>query len=173
MKKIISLILSTITLLSLTACGSHIEDEMDIKPEEINIEIDSEIENPLGDSSYKAQKQPIVKIEELPIEVKILEPDSIGTTYMEATYKNGSNYTIKGLSIAVLLKDKNEKTYLSIYKSVTPGEISSKFETFAPESGKSEDYEFLAYEITVEKDENTVVHIIYDVNTREYNWFYN
>lgn len=163
MKKIISLILFSIILLGLTACGPNKKNEVEVKHEEVKNETETKAD--------KSSEQPIVKVEELPLEVKILQPDSIGTKYMEATYKNLSSYTIKGLSITVLLKDTNEKTYLSIYDSVLPGEVSQKFETFAPASGKSEDYEFLVYEITVEKDEYTTVHIIYDVKTQEYNWF--
>lgn len=165
MKKFICLLLTAIILFCLSACGLNKKDENEIEviPEEIS-EVPEKKPN-------KISKEPIVKIEELPLEVKILEPDSIGTRYMEASYKNQSEYTIKGLSITVLLKDKNEKTYLAVYDSVLPGETSAKFETFAPETGKSEDYEFLTYEITVEKDEYTTIHIIYDVKTQEYNWF--
>ena len=163
MKKIISLILFSIVLLGLTACVSNKKNEIEIKQEEVRNETETKVD--------KASNQPIVKVEELPLEVKILQSDSIGTKYMEATYKNASQYTINGLSIAVLLKDTNEKTYLSIYDSVLPGEVSPTFGTLAPASGKSEDYEFLVYEVTVKKDEYTTVHIIYDVKAQEYNWF--
>lgn len=165
MKKIISLLLTAIILLNLSACSSNKKNKNETET------VPEEVKEVTENKPDKSSKDPIVKIEELPLEVKILEPDSIGTRYMEATYKNDSKYPIKGLSITVLLNDKNEKTYLAVYDSVLPGETSPKFETFAPETGKSEDYEFLTYEITVAKDEYNTVHIIYDVKTQEYNWF--
>lgn len=168
MKKVIRLLLSLIILLGLSACGFIKDDNREVKPQEI---IHEEVKNETISGENRTVKHPLVKIEELPIQVQILDPDSIGTRYLEAVYKNDSKYIIKGLSITVLLKDKNERTYLAIYDNVLPGDTSPKFETFAPESGKLEDCEFLIYEITVEKSEGNMVHIKYDVNGNEYNWF--
>ena len=50
-----------------------------------------------------------VTVEELPYTITILEPDSIGNRYMEATYTNNSKYPITGMSLTVLLKDKTRK----------------------------------------------------------------
>jgi len=69
------------------------------------------------------------------------------------------------------LKDKNEKTYLSTYDTVLPGETSPKFVTFAPDTGKKEDMEYLMYEIIVAKEDGTTVHLTYDVKTEKYTWF--
>lgn len=169
MRKLVSVFICGLILLTLGACGSDKEEQIKYNEIKYNIEEDKNAAENINNK--KNNKKSIVTIEELPIEIKILEPDSIGTRYMEAAYKNNSEYTIKGLSITVLLKDKNEKTYLSNYGNVLAGETSLKFETFAPESGRAEDYEFLVYEITVMKDENTNIHITYNVKTQEYNWF--
>lgn len=114
---------------------------------------------------------PLVIVEELPLEITILKPDSIGTRYMEATYKNNSNYAIKGFSATVLLKDKNEKTYLSNYDTILPGETSAIFDTFAPDTGFMTDIEILEYDITVVKEDGTKIYITYDAKLKIYNWY--
>ncbi len=52
-----------------------------------------------------------------------------------------------------------------------PGETSPKFVTFAPDTGKKEDMEYLMYEIIVAKEDGTTVHLTYDVKTEKYTWF--
>lgn len=39
----------------------------------------------------------------------------------------------------ILLKDKNEKTYLSNYDTVLPGETSPNFKCFGPDTGNIDD----------------------------------
>ena len=58
------------------------------------------------------QQYPIT-IEQLPIDITIENPDSIGNVYMDATYKNNSQKNVVGFTATVLLKDTNETTYLS------------------------------------------------------------
>lgn len=168
MRKVISLLLSIFIIFSLSACSFNKARNEEVIPKEI-LYREGENENINRENIYS--KQPLVRVEELPIEIEILAPDSIGIRYLEAVYKNDSQYTIKGLSITVLLKDKNEKTYLAIYEEVLPGTVSPMFETFAPESGKLEDCEFMVYEITVAKEDGNIIHIIYDIDKQEYNWF--
>lgn len=180
MKKLIILFVCGIILVSLVGCNSN---ENETRDENNNAAVESKAEedktedkineetNIADKNSETIKNNPIVTIEELPVQVTILEPNSIGTRYMEATYTNNSKYTIQGLNITILLKDKNEKTYLSTYDTVLPGETSPKFETFAPETGKVQDYEYLVYEITVAKEDGTIVHLSYDVKTDKYTWF--
>ncbi len=113
-------------------------------------------------------KSPLVKINELPIKIDILNPDSIGTRFMKATYTNNSNYTIKGFNVTVLLKDSNEKTYLSTYDTVLKGETSPIFSTFAPASGDLDDMEILKYDMTIIKEDGTKVYLQYDVKLDSY-----
>ena len=98
----------------------------------------------------------------------MLEPDSLGTRYMEATFTNNSNYIVTGYSLTVLLKDENEKTYLSVYDTVKPGETSPKFESFAPESGEEDDMEVLEYELTIQGEDGTEYFVNYDVKLDKY-----
>ncbi|MEG0773444.1 hypothetical protein [Clostridium sp.] len=117
-------------------------------------------------------ENPMIKINQVPIQINILKPDSIGTRYMEATYTNNSGYTIQGMNITVLLKDSNEKTYFSTYDTVLKGGISTKFETFAPNSGSMNDLEILKYDIVAIKEDGTKVYIEYDVKLGVYKELY-
>lgn len=76
-------------------------------------------------------------VNDIAFSFNFLPPDSIGTYYIEATYKNNSSFTIKSVNLQFLDKDINDKYYLSSYDVVKPGEISPKFETFAPKSGEA------------------------------------
>lgn len=180
MKKLISLFIGAIILVSLAGCSSKKYETSD-KDNRLAIENEAGSDNTADKKNEGSniedkkpgtvEAKPIVTIEELPVKITILEPDSIGTRYMEATYTNNSKYTIQGINITILLKDKNEKTYLSTYNIVQPGETSPKFETFAPETGNVEDYEYLVYDISVAKEDGEVVHLTYDVQTDKYTWF--
>jgi len=111
-----------------------------------------------------------IKVEEVPYEITILEPNSIGTRYMQATYTNNSKYPITSISFTILLKDKNEKTYLSNYDTVLPGESSPIFETFAPPSGKYEDIEILKIEIRALGENGKTMAIDYDAKLKKYDY---
>ncbi len=124
-------------------------------------------ENQDTKNEKNAKNRPLVTIEEIPYEITMLEPDSIGTRYMEATYTNNSEYPITGINFTVLLKDKNETTYLTNHDTVLPGETSPKFDSFAPDSGKHEDIEILNVEIQAEKDDETI-WIEYDAKLKKY-----
>ena len=161
MKKLLMAIIAGTLLLSLVGCGG-------------NKTVDNNSENNVNaqvEEKNEEKEQPPVTIEEVPMNLTILEPDSIGNRYMEATFTNNSKYAIKGFNVTVLLKDKNEKTYLSNYDTVMPGETSAKFETFAPETGNTEDIEYLQYDITVIDENGQEIYLTYDVKLKMYEWF--
>lgn len=176
MKKLIILFLTGILTLVLVGCsfgsigkafkGSLNEDNEEARKNNENEKVQED-----GAKLTSIKDKPILTIEDLPVEVTILKPDSIGTRYMEATYKNNSDYIIKGFNITILLEDSSEKTYLATYDEVLPGDTSCKFETLAPKSGNPEDYQCLTYEITAVKENGDVIHITYDVDNNEYTWF--
>ncbi len=116
----------------------------------------------------KVKEQPLVTIEELPLDITILEPDSIGQRYVAGTLTNNSQYTMEGFSATVLLKDKNKNSYLCNYDTVMPGETSPILKDFAPETGNKDDMEYLNYSIGVVKDDGTKVYIEYDVKLKTY-----
>ena len=115
-----------------------------------------------------ANQQYPITIEQLPIEITIKNPDSIGNVYMDATYKNNSQKNIIGFSATVLLKDTNEKTYLSNYDTVLPGEKSPNFSTFGPKTLNKDDIQFLEYEIIIANADGSETYISYDCKLKTY-----
>jgi len=113
------------------------------------------------------QQYPIT-IEQLPIDITIENPDSIGNVYMDATYKNNSQKNVVGFTATVLLKDTNETTYLSNYDTVLPGETSPNFYTFGPKTLNKDDIQFLEYEIIIANADGSETYIIYDCKLKTY-----
>ena len=111
-----------------------------------------------------------IKVEDISYDIKILEPNIIGTRYMEATYTNNSKYPITSVSMTVLLKDKNEKTYLTNHDTVLPGETSPIFDTFAPPSGRYEDIEILEIAIRAVGENGKTMVIEYDTKLKKYDY---
>ena len=62
-------------------------------------------------------------MEDFDLDIKVLPADSIGTVYMEVTYTNNNDETLTGYKVIIKLPNV-EKTYLSCYDTVLPGEIS-------------------------------------------------
>lgn len=121
----------------------------------------------INDPSTKSE---VITVEKVPYEIKVLEPNSIGTVYMEATYKNNTNYPLTGFSMTVLLKDQNKKTYLSNHDTVMPGETSPIFNTFGPSTMNMEDIEILKIEIRAETPEGKTLSIDYDTKLKKYEY---
>ncbi len=113
-------------------------------------------------------KDPLIKVEELPYEITILEKTSADYRYMEATFTNNSDYVVTEYSLIILLKDENDKTYLTSYDTVLPGEVSPKFDSFGPKSGKKEDIEVLTYDLTIQDENGIEYYIYYDVKLDKY-----
>ena len=111
-----------------------------------------------------------IKVEDISYDIKILEPNIIGTRYMEATYTNNSKYPITSVRMTVLLKDKNEKTYLTNHDTVLPGETSPIFDTFAPPSGRYEDIEILEIAIRAVGENGKTMVIEYDTKLKKYDY---
>lgn len=158
-------------LLCLTIIGCNtatIEEPMSVNSE---IENNKEDANLDGVTVEKAEDIVPINPDDIPVTISILEPNSIGTIYMEATYTNNSEYPITGYSLTVLLKDKNEKTYLSTHDTVMPGETSPKFDSFGPATGKDEDYEILTLDLTARTEEGNKLYIEYDFKLGEATWW--
>ena len=170
MKKLLMAIITGTLLLSLVACGEDKKVD-DNSQNNVNAQVEEKKDEKEEKEQKEQKEQPPVTIEELPMNVTMLEPDSIGNRYMEATFTNNSKYAIKGFNVTVLLKDKNEKTYLTKYDTIMPGETSPKFETFAPATGNSEDMEYLSYDIIVVDENGEEIYLTYDAKLKTYKWF--
>lgn len=164
-KRLKTLLLTGVVLLTATGlmgCGGKTESGQN------NTKAEQSKESP---KEEKKEDVTPVTIEQIPYDIKILEPDSTGTRYMETAYTNKSKITIKGVNITVLLKDSNEKVYLSNYDTVLPGETSPIFNAFAPKSGDQKDMEILKIEITTVNDDGSNTHIEYDAKLKTYELF--
>lgn len=117
------------------------------------------------------EKTPPILIEDLGLDISIRKPDSIGTVYMDAVLTNNSDKPIKQCNITVLLKDKNEKSYLTFTDTIMPKEKSSKTDTFGPNTQKKEDIEILKYDITIAGDGGNDIYLEYDPKLKQYEWF--
>ena len=73
--------------------------------------------------SGNKENETAVKLEDFDLDIKVLPSDSIGTVYMEVTYTNNNDETLTGYKVTIKLPNV-EKTYLSCYDTVLPGEIS-------------------------------------------------
>lgn len=131
-----------------------------------------------GKNEGQKQESEENKADELPIhpddvkaDIKILDPDSIGSVYLEATFTNNTEYPIVGYNATVLNKDTNEKSYLSTYDTVMPGEKSPTFEAFGPKTQKEEDYEILKLEIVAKLDNGNELHVDYDFKLETAEWY--
>ena len=113
-----------------------------------------------------------IYLDDLPIILSMREPDSTGTVYIDATYNNKSEYPITAYSLTILLKDKNEKTYLSSYDTVLPGETSPKFDSFGPKTRDINDIEKLELSITARTENNKKLYIDYDFKLGIAEWLY-
>ena len=72
------------------------------------------------------------------------------------------------MTLTILLKDKNEKAYLSCYDTVLTGETSSKFDSFGPQSQSYNDIEYLECRITMLDENNEKFFITYDYKLNSY-----
>lgn len=154
------------TMAFMVACSSG---EMDITTNETGNVAKNEEEQ--IEELEEAEEEIPIHPDEIVPEITILEPDSIGTVYMEATYTNNSAYPITAYDMTILLKDTNEKTYLSNYDTVMPGETSPKFDCFGPETLDANDYEILTLEVTARTEGGEDLYIEYDFKLGEATWW--
>ena len=132
---------------------------------------ETEGDNPGKKEDSNQQDEIPMLFDEIAPTIKILEPNSIGTVYMEATYINNSKYPITGYSAKILLKDKNETVYLSTHDTVMPGETSPNFDCFGPDTQSESDYEILTLEVTARKEDGNNLYIDYDLKLKEASWW--
>lgn len=111
-----------------------------------------------------------ITVDQVPYNINILKPNSIGTVWMEATYKNNTNYPVTNFSMKVLLKDTNTTRYLSNYDTVMPGETSPIFDTIGPSTQKLQDVEILTIDMRVELPNNKYLRIDYDAKLKRYEY---
>ena len=83
-----------------------------------------------SDTKEVSSKELDVKVEDLPYKIIEQEPDSVGSVYGIATFKNNSKYPIKYFELSGVIPSTNETSYFINSDTVMPGENSSNFESF-------------------------------------------
>jgi len=108
--------------------------------------------------------------DEIPWDIVVRQPDSIGNVYMDATFTNSTDYPITRYHMKVHLKDKNDTTYLTSHNTVMPGETSPIFDSFGPDTMNEEDYEVLTLEVSALMDNGDELDIEYDFKLGQAYW---
>ncbi|MBM7836348.1 hypothetical protein [Clostridium sardiniense] len=157
-KKIGAIIVSILAVFIVAGCSNQSST-----PSKENVEINN------SETKEEAKTPPIL-IDDINLDISIKKPNSIGTVYMDAVLTNNTDKPIKFCNITVLLKDKNEKTYLTFTDTIMQKEKSGKTESFAPKTGKKEDIEILKYEFTIRGDDGEDIYLEYDTKLKEYSW---
>lgn len=163
-KKILTILIISLFAITSIGCGASKPaintGNKDNKQEDIKKE----------ETKKDEKKEPPLKIEQLPINIKMREPDSIGNIYMDATYTNNTDKNIVGYSVTILLKDSNTTTYLSTHNTVLPGETSPKFNSSGPKTKSLDDIQILKYEITIANEGGSKTTLEYDNKLKQYKW---
>lgn len=165
MKKVFILLIFGILLIS--GCSEETSKEEGVETSDNNVNVESEENDPEPEPEEEVPIHP----DEIKADITIREPDSIGTVYMDATYTNNTEYPIVAYQLNVLLKDKNEKVNLVNFDTVMPGETSTKFDSFGPETQDPNDYELLGLEVTARTEDNKDLYIEYDFKLEEAEWW--
>lgn len=168
MKRRLFLLMLIMTMVLVGCSSGKIEEGPETVADELAHEEAEEAEEVAAEDS--GDELPIYP-DEILMDIIILEPNSIGTVYMEATYTNNSKYPITSYTAKVLLKDTNDTTYLSSFDTVMPGETSPKFETFGPDSQDPNDVEVLTLEAIARTEEGNNLYIDYDFKLGEATWW--
>lgn len=163
MKKILVLLLSAILLITIVGCGG---ESNEAKETEIGMETKQEEVEQVDETKEEGP----ITIEQVPYQIEILEPNSIGTVYMNATYTNNTEYPITSIEMKVLRKDENETGYLTNHDTVMPGESSPVFDAFGPSTTREEDYEILTITIRAETEEGNTLVTEYDTKLDKYKY---
>ena len=83
-----------------------------------------------SDTKEISSKDLDVKVEDLPYKIVEQKPDSAGSVYGIATFKNNSKYPIKYFEMSGVIPSTNETSFFANTDTVMPGETSSNFESF-------------------------------------------
>ena len=161
-KSLVSLLVG-ISIVGLVGCSQEVKKgfEDGIKQaQEEQIEVDNSIKE------YGIDNEPRVMPDQLPYNLVLEEPDSIGNVYGDMTFVNNSNYPITSFEVTVLDNTTNEKHYYSCYETVLPGETSPIFDTFA-----SNDMTTLTIEYSIyDKETMLTCYYEYDLRLETLSW---
>lgn len=157
------LIVSMISVGLLAGCGNSSTNQNSSN----NNQKQSEQQTEQQEQENTIKETPKVTIKDIQlVDFKVRKPDSIGNIYMETKFKNNSNQIIKGIEYTYEVN--GEKTYLSTYDTLRPGDTSTLEECFGPKSGKKDDAKLLKAEFTVVNKDGSNTYIEYDAKLGTY-----
>jgi len=173
MKRLLTLALVVVLSFNLAACSKPSNTTTGKNPNWSNSDSSKTSSGSSGNSSGGSTARPDqdptdVRVEDLEISWEIQVPDGSRHTYAVFTFKNNSPYPIVRLSIKALLTDTNETAYYTTHYTVLPGETSTIFDSFGPESGNPEDLQFLSVEYNVYVGDGKVIEYDYDYKLDNY-----
>lgn len=160
--KIIALGCALTLSLGLIGCGNTATNES--SEENVSVSKDE------SKGKKEEKNEAPINIDDIKLDIKVREPDSIGKVYVEATLTNNSKLPIKYCQVTILNKDVNEKSYLTFTDTIMPGETSAKTDTFGPSTGNIDDVEILKYQMTLVGEDGEDIFLEYDTKLKQYEW---
>ena len=154
-----TLLVIGVSMLALAGCGADNEAVKNVEPKQNVSVVEETTDN---------KNNPEVTIDQLPYEMEILPPDSIGEIYGKMTFTNNSKYPVKYFEVSINMLDKNEKSYFISPDTVMPGETSPNFEAFS--SADSVNNELLTITYTYVDDNDQEVYVEYNAKLDKYNY---
>lgn len=175
MKKVLISLLIGVVTVGFIGCSSNskVTDEevkenvqVQVQEEEPKKEIKEEPKEDNTISLGKVDEEPRVLPTDLPYNLEVQAPDSIGTVYGHMTFVNNSNYPITSFEVVALDYTTNEITYYCYFDTVLQNETSPIFESFA-----SDDMEILNIRYSIfDKESGLTCDYEYDAKLEYLQW---
>lgn len=168
MKKILCLILMSISIVMFVGCGDKNNKETKNNTSEVNEE-----KSESKESKVKQDERKVAIPSELPYNMEVLPADSIGCVYGNLTYTNNSQYVVTMYQLTVQYTNRDgvqDKTYYSSYDTILPGETSPVIKAFGSSDWKPLELEYKIYD----KGTGEYMRLVYDYKLDELkgsNWF--
>ncbi|MDR0459413.1 MAG: hypothetical protein LBG68_02970 [Coriobacteriales bacterium] len=173
MKRLLTLALVLVLSFNLAACSKPSNTTTGKNPNWSDLDSSKSSSDSSGDSNDESatgstQVPEDVTVEDLEINWQVLSYEGDIQVYTFFTFTNNSPYPIIWLSISALLKDTNTTEYYATDYTVLPGETSTTFHSYGPNSGNPDDIKLLSIEYTVYVGNDQVVEYEYDYKLNNY-----
>lgn len=150
-KKIIISLLCIATLFTFVSCGKDTDNKntnTNTSTNDSNTKSNSNTaENAKDNNEY--EEKPATVPSQIPYNVQVLPPNSIGTIYGNLTYTNNGSYPVTMFKLTIQYTrngKEGEKTYFTSYDTVLPSETSPVMKTFCNSDWKPLTLEYKIYD---------------------------
>ena len=173
MKRLLTLALVVVLSFNLAACSKPSNTTTGKNPNWSDLDSSKSSSDSSADSNGEsatgsAQVPEDVTVEDLEISWQVLSHEDDKQVYAFFTFTNNSPYPIIWLSISALLKDTNTTEYYASDYTVLPGETSTTFYSYGPNSGNPDDIQLLGIDYTVYVGNGQVIDYEYDYKLDNY-----